>query len=648
MAKETVGTGLIPPHVKSFMKWAEEDPEGFWGNAAENAAHDIHWFKKWDKVFNWDYPHFEWFIGGQTNICYNCLDYNIVRGRAGRAAIIEENGGTGETTVVTYAQLLDLVKQYAAALRGMGVKKGDRVAIYMPPSIKSAAAMLACARIGAIHVVIFAGFSANAVADRINISGAQYVLCQDEASRRGKTVPLKPVVDEGLAKCPPDQIKKVAVLKHNESNTPPMKEGRDIFWDEFLALGEGQSSDYEIMDSNDPLFLLPTSGTTAKPKVTVQKHGGYQIYIYSMAKWIYGLKETDVWFCTSDIGWIVGHSYNVYGPLLVGCTTILYEGTPDYPTKDMWWKVASKNKATALWLSPTGVRAMMKFGIEQARKHDLSSIERIFCAGEVLNPAAWSWLQEKVFENRIPVMDHMWQTETSGPIFANPYGLGLVPIKPGSAHIPVPGIIAEVIDDKEGKPVAPGEKGIVVIRRPFPGLVSTLWNDAETFRREYWERLPVTKGSYYLGDAASMDEDGYIFFAGRSDEVIKIAAHRIGTVEVESALITHPAVVEAGVSGVPDELKGEVASAFVVLKEGYEPSEELKKELIQHVRNTMGAIVVMKDIQFVSSLPKTRSGKIMRRVMKTLWMDKELGDLSTIEEEASVEEIREAIKKMKG
>jgi len=648
VAKETVGTGLIPPHVKSFMKWAEEDPEGFWGNAAENAAHDIHWFKKWDKVFNWDYPHFEWFIGGQTNICYNCLDYNIVRGRAGRAAIIEENGGTGETTVVTYAQLLDLVKQYAAALRGMGVKKGDRVAIYMPPSIKSAAAMLACARIGAIHVVIFAGFSANAVADRINISGAQYVLCQDEASRRGKTVPLKPVVDEGLAKCPPDQIKKVAVLKHNESNTPPMKEGRDIFWDEFLALGEGQSSDYEIMDSNDPLFLLPTSGTTAKPKVTVQKHGGYQIYIYSMAKWIYGLKETDVWFCTSDIGWIVGHSYNVYGPLLVGCTTILYEGTPDYPTKDMWWKVASKNKATALWLSPTGVRAMMKFGIEQARKHDLSSIERIFCAGEVLNPAAWSWLQEKVFENRIPVMDHMWQTETSGPIFANPYGLGLVPIKPGSAHIPVPGIIAEVIDDKEGKPVAPGEKGIVVIRRPFPGLVSTLWNDAETFRREYWERLPVTKGSYYLGDAASMDEDGYIFFAGRSDEVIKIAAHRIGTVEVESALITHPAVVEAGVSGVPDELKGEVASAFVVLKEGYEPSEELKKELIQHVRNTMGAIVVMKDIQFVSSLPKTRSGKIMRRVMKTLWMDKELGDLSTIEEEASVEEIREAIKKMKG
>ncbi|MTI84584.1 MAG: acetate--CoA ligase [Firmicutes bacterium] len=648
MTKEKVGTGLVPPHVKNFIDWAAEDTEGFWGNAAEQAADDIHWFKKWDKVFNWEYPHFDWFIGGQTNICYNCLDYNIERGRAGRAAIVEENGGTGQTRAVTYAQLLELVKKYAASLRGMGVKKGDRVSIYMPPSIESAAAMLACSRIGAIHVVIFAGFSANAVADRVNISGAAFVLCQDEASRRGKSLPLKPIVDDGLAKCPPEQIKKVAVLKHNESNTPAMKEGRDIFWDEFLALGEGQSGDYEVMDSNDPLFLLPTSGTTAKPKVTVQKHGGYQVYVYSMAKWIYDLKETDVWFCTSDIGWIVGHSYNVYGPLLVGCTTILFEGTPDYPTKDMWWKVASKNKATALWLSPTGVRAMMKFGIDEARKHDLSSIERIFCAGEVLNPAAWSWLQEEVFQNKIPVTDHMWQTETSGPIFANPYGLGLVPIKPGSAHIPVPGVVAEVIDDKEGKPVEPGEKGIVVIRKPFPGLVSTLWGDTETFRKEYWERLPATKGSYYLGDAASMDEDGYVFFAGRSDEVMKIASHRIGTVEVESALITHPAVVEAGVSGMPDELKGEVAGAFVVIKEGYEPTEELKQELKQHVRNTMGAIVVMKEIQFVGSLPKTRSGKIMRRVMKTLWLDKDLGDISTIEEEASVDEIRQAIKKMKG
>ena len=647
MSSERMGTGLIPPHVKGFLKWAEEDPEGFWEDAALKASHDIHWFKKWDKVFNWEYPHFQWFMGGLTNICYNCVDYNIKRGRAGRAAIVAESGETGEVRTVTYAQLFSLVKQYAAALRGMGVKRGDRVAVYMPSGVESVTAMLACARIGAVHVVIFAGFSSNAVADRVNASGARFVLTRDGGSRRGKPVELKPIIDDGLSKCPPGQVIKVAVLRKSEERAYPMLKGRDIYWDEFLAGGEGFSSDYELMEANDPLFLLPTSGTTAKPKITVQKHGGYQMYVYCMGKWIYGLKETDVWFATSDIGWIVGHSFNVYGPLLTGCTTLLFEGTPDYPRKDMWWEMASRNKATGLWLSPTGVRGMMRLGIENAEKHDLSSVERIFCAGEVLNPPAWKWLQEDVFKNRIPVMDHMWQTETSGPIFANPYGLGIIPIKPGSAHIPVPGVVARVVDEKDGKPLAPGEKGVVVIKRPFPGLVSELWGDPDGLKTNYWEKMESTKGSYYCGDAAAMDEDGYLWFAGRSDEVIKIAAHRIGTVEVESSLIGHPAVVEAGVSGVPDELRGEVACAFVVLKQNYEPSEELKKELITHIRKTMGAIVVMKDIQFVGSLPKTRSGKIMRRVMKTLMMGNELGDLSTIEEEASVSEIRDAILKMK-
>lgn len=648
MEQKRVGTGLVPPQVKKFIDWAAEDTEGFWGHAAEQAMSEIKWFKKWDQAFKWEYPNFQWYIGGQTNISYNCLDYNIEKGRAGRTAIVAESGETGEVRAVTYAQLFDLVKQYARALRGLGIQKGDRIAIYMPTSIESVAAMLACARVGAIHVVIFAGFSSNAVADRLQISGAKYILAQDEGSRRGKPVELKPIVDEGISKCPPDLIEKVVVLRKSLDREYPMIPGRDIFWEEFVAGGEGQSDAYEIMDSNDPLFLLPTSGTTAKPKVTVQKHGGYQIYIYSMGKWIYGLRDSDVWFCTSDIGWIVGHSYNVYCPLLSGCTTVLYEGTPDYPNKDMWWSVASRNKATALWLSPTGVRGLMRLGTQEARKHDLSSVERIFCAGEVLNPPAWSWLQEEVFENKIPVMDHMWQTETSGPIFANPYGLGILPIKPGSAHIPVPGVVAEVLDEKEGNVLPPGEKGIVVIKKPFPGLVSTLWGDPEGYLYNYWERLPVTKGKYLCGDAAYMDEDGYIFFAGRSDEVIKIAAHRIGTVEVESALISHPAVVEAGVSGVPDELRGEVACAFVVLKQGYDPTEEMAKELITHVRKTMGAIVVMRDIQFVGTLPKTRSGKIMRRVMKTLMSGKDLGDLSTIEEEASISEIKDAISKMKG
>jgi len=646
-AKKPAGTGLIPPHVKKFIDWAAKDTEGFWGYAAEQAMSEIKWFKKWDKVFNWEYPTFQWFVGGQTNISYNCLDYNIEKGRAGRAAIVTESGETGEVRTVTYAQLFELVKQYARALRGMGVQKGDRVSIYMPSSVESVAAMLACARVGAIHVVIFAGFSSSAVADRLQISGAQYVLAQDEGSRRGKPVPLKPIVDDGIAMCPPDLVKKVVVLRKNPGHDTPMVPGRDIYWDEFLAYGEGQSDACEIMDANETLFLLPTSGTTAKPKVTVQKHGGYQMWVYCMGKWIYGLRETDVWFCTSDIGWIVGHSYNVYCPLLTGCTTVLYEGTPDYPTKDMWWSVASRNKATALWLSPTGVRGMMRLGTEQARKHDLSTVERIFCAGEVLNPPAWSWLQEEVFENKIPVMDHMWQTETSGPIFANPYGLGMVPIKPGSAHIPVPGVVAEVLHESDGQPVGPGEKGVVVITKPFPGLVSTLWGDTEGYLYNYWERTPATKGKYLCGDAAAMDADGYVWFAGRSDEVIKIASHRIGTVEVESALISHPAVVEAGVSGVPDELRGEVACAFVVLKAGYDPSPEMQKELITHIRNTMGAIVVMRDIHFVNTLPKTRSGKIMRRVMKTLMLGNELGDLSTIEEAASIDEIKDAISKMK-
>jgi len=443
-----------------------------------------------------------------------------------------------------------------------------------------------------------------------------------------------------------EQIKAVVVLRQGKDEVV-MKEGRDMSWEEFLARGKGNSSELVQMESNEPLFLMPTSGTTAKPKVTVQNHGGYQVYIYCMGKWIYGMRAADVWFCTSDIGWIVGHSYNVYAPLLFGCTAILYQGTPDYPRPDMWWEVVDRNKVTGLWFSPTGVRGLMKLGIEEPRKHDLRSVERIVCAGEVLNPAACEWMQGEVFEGRVPVIDHMWQTETGGPIVGNTYGLGLAPIKPGSAAYPVPGIIADVVNEKDGKPVSPGEKGVLIIRKPFPGLTPTLWGDPERYRTDYWEVKPGTRGAYYAGDSAWKDEDGYIWFAGRADEVMKIAAHRIGTIEVESALISHPAVVEAGVSGVPDELRGEVASAFVVLAKGYEPGEELKKELVKHVRDTMGPIVVIGDIQFVHMLPKTKSGKIMRRVMKALLTGKDLGDLSTVEEEASVEEIKEVVERVK-
>jgi acetyl-CoA synthetase len=638
---------LIPPHVRSFLQHGYDDFEGFWEQAALESMDELYWFRRWDKAFESDYPTFRWFVGGQTNVCYSAVDYNVLKDRSGKAAIISEIAETGEIRVVTYAQLLHLVKQYAAALRGLGVKKGDRVVIYMPMGVEPVVAMLACARIGAIHVVVFAGFSYGAVADRIQLSGAEYVLTQDVNHRRGAVIELKKVIDDAIEEVPHGQVKKVVVLKRAHDGERPMVEGRDITWEDFLAMAEGQSGDVEVMESNEPLFLLPTSGTTAKPKVTVHVHGGYQQYVYSMGKWIYKMRPDDVWFATSDIGWIVGHSYNVYGPLISGCTTVLFEGTPDYPQRDMIWDVIERNHVSALWISPTGVRGLMKLGIEEVRRHDISSVERVFCAGEVLNPAAWEWMQLEAFENRIPVIDHMWQTETSGPVIGNPYGLGMYPIKPGSSTLAVPGVLVDIVNENTGEPCPPGEKGMFVITKPFPGLTPTLWEDPQRYQDDYWDMTEALKGMYTSGDGAYRDEDGYIWFVGRADEVIKISAHRIGTIEIENALISHPLVMESGVSGVPDDFRGEVACAFVVLAAGTEPTEELKKELINHVRNVMGPIVVIKDIQFVHMLPKTRSGKIMRRVMKRLWLGEDLGDLSTIEDGASVDEIKDAIGKMK-
>ncbi len=642
-----IKAGLIPPQVGRFLQDGYDDFESFWEEAARNSTEEIYWFRKWDKTYELDYPTFRWFVGGQTNACFSAVDYNIIKGRAGRAALISEIAETGETVVVTYGQLLHMVKQYAAALRGMGVKRGDRVAVYMPMGVESVTSMLACARIGAIHVVIFAGFSYQAVADRISLSGAEYVLTQDVNHRRGTVIELKKVVDDAINEVTYGQVKKVAVLRKAGDAERPMEAGRDIYWEEFLALAEGQNGEVEVMESNEPLFLLPTSGTTAKPKVTVHVHGGYQQYVYSMGQWIYKMRPEDVWFATSDIGWIVGHSYNVYGPLISGCATILFEGTPDYPNRDMIWEVIERNRVSALWISPTGVRGLMKLGLEEVRKHDISSVERVLCAGEVLNPAAWEWLQQEAFEDKIPVIDHMWQTETSGPVIGNPYGLGMYPIKPGSSALAVPGVLVDIVDEKTGSPCGPNEKGIFVVKKPFPGLTPTLWGDTERYKTDYWEFSDALSGMYCSGDGAYRDEDGYIWFVGRADEVIKISAHRIGTIEIENALISHPLVVESGVSGVPDDFRGEVACAFVVLQTGVEPSDELKKELIAHVRNVMGPIVVIRDIQFVHMLPKTRSGKIMRRVMKRLWLGEELGDLSTIEDGASVDEISDAIVKMK-
>jgi acetyl-CoA synthetase len=423
-----------------------------------------------------------------------------------------------------------------------------------------------------------------------------------------------------------------------------MRAGRDLLWDEFLARATGHNGDYVTMEANEPAFILATSGTTASPKLAIHTHGGYQVHIDSMGKWLFGLKESDVWWSTSDIGWIVGHSYIVYAPLIAGATTIAFEGALDYPAPESNWKaLIEEYRISGIFTSPTAVRLLMRYGDGPFGKIDYRNLERVFCAGEVLNAPAWEWMQKKIFKNRIPVIDHMWQTETSGPMFGNPYGLGMLPIKPGCATIPMPGIDAEVVA-LDGTPCGVNEKGIMVIKRPFPGLTPELWGEKERYGRDYWQVIP---GVYYTGDSAQIDADGYVWFAGRADEIIKIAGHRIGTIEVETALLGHPAVAESGVIGRPDELRGEVISAFVVLKQGFTPSEELKRTLLDQVRHELGPVAVIGDLNFVDMLPKTRSGKIMRRVLKAVTQEKNPGDITTIEDEGSVEEARHAWHQMR-
>ncbi len=629
---------LVSPVVHRWVQDAREDPEDFWGRAAEQ----LPWFRKWDRVFEWTPPTFRWFVGGQTNLAYNALDHHVKHGWGGHTALVYLNE-RGERRLFTYAQLLHEVERLAAALRGMGIQKGDRITIYMPTCPEAIMLMLAAVRIGAIHVVVFAGFGGQALGDRVQASGSRLVFTADVTYRKGKNTQLKEIVDAAL-RMGSGSVERVVVL--NRTGEPPsMQPGRDITWEEFLSHAEGQSGDYVPMESNEPAYILATSGTTAKPKLAIHTHGGYQVHIHSMGQWVFGLKPTDVWWSTSDIGWVVGHSYIVYAPLIAGVTTLAYEGALDYPGPEVFWQVVEEFGVTSVFTSPTAVRLLMKYGDEPPRKFDHSSLDRVFCAGEVLNAPAWKWLQKKVLNDRVPVLDHMWQTETGGPVFGNPYGLDLLPIKPGSATIPLPGIEAEVVSPTDGTPVGTNEKGIMVIKRPFPGLTPALWGEPERYGRDYWQILP---GVYYTGDSASIDEDGYVWFAGRADEIIKIAGHRIGTIEVETAFLMHPAVTEAGVTARPDELRGEVISAFVVLKQGYEPSEELRKELLGTVRSELGPVAVVGEIKFVGILPKTRSGKIMRRVLRAVTLDRDPGDVSTIEDEGSVEEAREAWQQLKG
>jgi len=600
---------LVNPVVRNWQLRAVEDPQAFWTEAAQK----LPWFRGWDSVLDWAPPTFRWFSGAQTNLSYNCLDYHVHRGWGGHAALITENE-RGEQHVYTYAQLLEKVKHIAAALRGMGVSRGDRVGIYMPTSLEAIAVMLAVTRIGAIHLVVFAGFGSGALAERLRLAGAKALFCTDATYRKGKNVPLLGIVEDALREAGPT-LEHVVILRRGDEPTP-MQAGRDLEWEQFLALSEGQSNTHEVMEANEPAFILATSGTTATPKLAVHTHGGYAVHVRAMADWCFGMRPTDVWWSTSDVGWVVGHSYIVYAPLLVGCTTIAFEGALDHPGPETFYRIIASNSVTGIFTSPTAVRMLMKYGTESARGFELGSVERVVCAGEVLNPPAWEWFQKDAFRDRVPVLDHMWQTETSGPIVANPYGLSLLPIKPGSSGIPVAGVEAAILSP-EGEPCGPGEKGIFVIKRPFPGLTPTLWGDPERYARDYWERMPG-QGVYFSGDAAAIDEDGYVWFSGRADEIIKIAGHRLGTIEVETAFLRHPAVAEAGVCGRPDPVRMEVISAFAVLKQGFTASDQLKGELLQTVRHELGPVAVVGDLNFVGMLPKTRSGKIMRRVLKVI------------------------------
>ena len=627
---------IINPIVRRWREDGEQDPEQFWARAA---AH-LPWFKTWETAFEHTPPTYRWFIGGQTNLSYNCLDVHVAKGRGGHAALIAINE-RGERSTYTYAQLLEMVKEIAAALRGLGVKRGDRVAIYMPTCSEAIALMLACTRIGAIHIAVFAGFGSGALSERIQLSGAKVLFISDVTYRKGKDVPLKGIADEAVAKLG-TQVERV-VVQRRAAGELAMTPGRDITWPEFLAGAKGQNSGHEVMEANEPAYILATSGTTARPKLAVHNHGAYQVGIYSSGKWCFDLKPEDIWWSTSDIGWVVGHSYIVYAPLLFGCTTIAYEGSLDHPGPEHFYQIVAREHVTGIFSSPTAVRLLFRYGEAPAEGCDFSALERVFCAGEPLNPPAWEWLQKKVLKDRVPVIDHYWQTETGGPVLGNPYGLAMLPIKPGSACLPMPGISVAVLTP-EGQPCGPGEQGIVVIERPFPGLTQTLWGEPERYATDYWARIP---GRYFTGDAGLVDEDGYFWIKGRADEIIKIAGHRIGTIEVETALLRHPAVAEAGVTGRPDELRGEVASAFVALRAGFTPSEGLTKELLATIRDEMGPVVVIGELNYVHMLPKTRSGKIMRRVLKAVILNKDPGDISTIEDEGSVEEAREAWQHMR-
>ncbi len=597
---------------------AAADPEGFWADIAR----ELHWFEPWTKVLEWDCPWAKWFVGGKINLSYNCLDRHVATWRKNKAAIIWE-GEPGEVRTYTYQQLLSEVCKFANVLKSLGIKSGDRVAIYMGMCPELPVAMLACARIGAVHSVIFGGFSANALVDRITDQEAVAVITQDGSYRRGSEVKLKPAVDEALDRCP--SVKHVVVLKRTGTEVA-WKEGRDHWWHELME----KASDVcaaEPLDSEHPLYILYTSGTTGKPKGIVHTTGGYSVGTYITAKWVFDLKEEDTYWCTADIGWVTGHSYIVYGPLQNGATCVMYEGAPNYPEFDRFWAIIEKHKVNILYTAPTAIRTFMKWGSEWPKKHDLTSLRLLGTVGEPINPEAWMWYREMIGGNRCPIVDTWWQTET-GAIMIAPVP-GAVATKPGSATRPLPGIIAEVVT-RSGERVPLGSGGYLVIKKPWPSMLRTVYGDPERYVRQYWTDIP---GMYFTGDGAREDADGCFWIMGRVDDVLNVSGHRLSTMEIESALVAHEKVAEAAVVGRPDETKGQAVAAFVTLESAYQPSPELKEELRAWVAKEIGSMAKPDDIRFTDQLPKTRSGKIMRRLLRELASGGEVkGDTTTLED----------------
>ena len=623
--------GSMEAYQKLYRQ-AADDLEGFWGGLAQ----ELHWFEPFKKVLQWDEPVAKWFVGGKTNASYNCLDVHLQTDRRDKPALIWE-GEPGDTRTLTYRELHAEVCRFANVLKQLGVNKGDVVSIYMPLVPELAIAMLACARIGAVHCVIFGGFSAEAIADRNNNASAKIVLTADGGWRRGKQLPLKENVDTALEKSP--TVEKCVVLRRT-GQPVTMTPGRDFWWHDLTAglpspTGRGEC-EAEPLDSETPLYILYTSGSTGKPKGIMHTTAGYNLYCKKTMEWVFDLRDDDIYWCTADMGWVTGHSYVVYGPLSAGATVFIYEGSPDAPDCGRWWRMIEKHRISILYTAPTAIRTFIKWGDEWIDKYDLTSLRLLGSVGEGINPEAWIWYHEKIGGGRCPIVDTWWQTETGG-VMMSPLP-GATPTKPGSCTLPLPGIFPEIVSE-DRRPVEAGSGGWLVITKPWPGMLRGIWGDAERFKKQYWSDVPH---SYLCGDNARRDADGYYWIMGRIDDVLNVSGHRLSTIEIESALVSHDAVAEAAAVGRPHELKGEAVAVFVSLAAGSEPSEELRLKLKEHVRKEIGALAVPDDIRFTASLPKTRSGKIMRRLLRDVAAGREtVGDTTTLEDFSVLAKLRQ-------